>query len=98
MLKRFKQALVESFVGAIALGWLLAESVIHFVGIFAAPLAVWASRKEYLALTDKIPQGIPFYAAGPELVRCVFLLLIWFLLLRWLYLQPVEQNKPESGM
>lgn len=38
MLNRLKRTLVESFVGAIALGYLLAQTILHFVNIFASPV------------------------------------------------------------
>ena len=38
MLERFKRALVESFIGAIGLGYLLAQGILHFVNIFASPV------------------------------------------------------------
>ena len=39
MFERLKQSVVESQVGAIALGWLLAQSLVHFASIFTAPVA-----------------------------------------------------------
>jgi len=52
MFKRLKRALVESFVGAIALGWLFAQGIIHFVGVFSSPVAAWIRRNEYRGLPD----------------------------------------------
>jgi len=40
---RLKQALIESYVGAIALGYLFAQGILHFVTIFASPVAGWLS-------------------------------------------------------
>jgi hypothetical protein len=39
MFERLKQSVVESYVGAIALGCLLAQSLVHFASIFTAPVA-----------------------------------------------------------
>jgi hypothetical protein len=47
MLNRFKQAVVDSFIGAIALGYVLAQVILLFVNIFASPVAGWVSRKQY---------------------------------------------------
>ena len=47
MLNRIKRALVESFVGAIALGYVLAQTIMHFVNIFASPIAGWVAQEEY---------------------------------------------------
>lgn len=95
MLRRFKRALVDSYVGAIALGYLLAETVLHFCYIFAAPVAGWVSRTEYRdPLGHKIlPQGFVLQEAIPELVRFVVLLVVWSLLTYWLY---VRREKPDT--
>lgn len=96
MFKRLKQTMVESYVGAIALGWLFAQGVLHFAYIFAAPVAGWASRRTYLSLGilgHSTPvQGLLFRDALPELARAFFLLLLWYLLLRWLYFKPVAKG------
>jgi hypothetical protein len=47
MFDRLKQALVESYVGAIVLGYLFAQGILHFVDIFTTPVAGWISRKQY---------------------------------------------------
>jgi hypothetical protein len=39
MFERLKQSVVESYAGAIALGWLLAQSLVHFTNMFTAPVA-----------------------------------------------------------
>jgi hypothetical protein len=51
MLDRIKGILVKSFVGAIGLGYLLAEAILTFVNIFASPIEGWLSRKEILDMT-----------------------------------------------
>jgi hypothetical protein len=97
MFDRLKQALVESFVGAIALGYLLAQGILHFVNIFASPVAGWISRKQYGGLapgTTSLP-GFSLQDALPELVRFVLLLLVWFVLLRWLYIRPLKEERSE---
>ena len=110
MLDRLRRVLVESYVGAIAMGWVLADCISHFVGIFSAPIAGWVSQKNYHDLTQKMtgPQltgslAFPFQDALPELVRTVLFLLIWYAVVRWLYykpfaptsLQPDADTKPD---
>lgn len=94
MLRRLKRTLVESFVGAIALGYLLAQTVLHFVNIFASPVVGWVSRKQYGGLAPKdfdLP-GFSFQDALPELARFLVLLLVWYVLVRWLYFKPAEKE------
>ena len=97
MFERLKRALVESYVGAIALGYLLAQAIMHFVGIFPAPVSAWAARKEYgeLMARSNAASGLPLQDAWPEMIRFFALLLIWYLLVRWLYFKPLKSDTPE---
>jgi hypothetical protein len=52
MFERLKQSVVESYVGAIALGWLLAQSPVYFANIFTAPVARSILRREYRGFTE----------------------------------------------
>ena len=98
MLDRTKRALVESYVGAIALGYLFAQAVLHFVNIFAAPIAGWISRKQYGGLVPgaTTAAGLPLEAALPELVRFFLLAVVWIVLIRWLYFTSLERGS--SGL
>jgi ABC-type sulfate transport system permease component len=97
MLDRLRSALVESFVGAIALGYLLAEVILGFVNIFGAPLGYWVSRNEFRGLEP--PTGMapvsPLEFAIPELVKFFLMLIVWYVLLRWLYLKPHTRQTTE---
>jgi fructose-specific phosphotransferase system IIC component len=92
MLERLKKALVESFVGAIGLGYLLATSISHLANIFASPIAGWVSRKEYGEMMPKVFQGFSYQEALPELARLVVILVVWYFLVRWLFFKPVEKE------
>jgi hypothetical protein len=97
MFERISRAMVESFVGAIALGWLFAQGILHFVNIFTAPVDGWLARNEYSGLAGHPAARFMFRDSLSELVRSFFLLLFWYILLRWLYFKPVgkETAKPE---
>jgi hypothetical protein len=87
MFKRPRSALVETFVGAVGLGYLLAQCVIHFVGTFTYPIAKWIARNEYRGVLPNgsaLP-GFVFRDALPEFGEFLLLLLVWYLLFRWLY-------------
>ena len=94
MLDRLNSALVDSYVGAVALGYLLAQCVLHFANVFANPVAGWITRGEYKdVVTHGMPMvGFTFKDGLPELVRFVLLLAVWFVLVRWLYLTPLKQG------
>ena len=88
MFDRLKMVLVETFIGAIALGYLFAEAILFFVNIFTASLAVWVARN------SPPPNPFPLEAALRPAVAFVVLLLVWFVLLRWLYFTPVKKEQP----
>ena len=100
MLERLKKALVTSFVGAIALGWLFSQGILHFAYVFSAPVAGWLARREYHEMADRATVSTSFSLrdALPELVRSFSLLLVAYLLLRWLYYKPLapETTEPSS--
>src|SRR5256885_4888493 len=87
MLERLRITLVKTYIGALALGSLLAQTVTHFINIFVMPIAGWVSRRQYRGFTDH-PMAVPGFTleeAIPELLRFICYLLIWFGLVRWLY-------------
>ena len=98
MLKRLRRALVKSFVGAIALGWIFADSISRLANMFASPVASWVARREYRDLAEHTMVGTAFSLqdALPDLVRCFALLVLGLLLLRWLYWKPLEEE-PRAG-
>ena len=99
MLERLKRGLVDNYIGAIALGWLLAQDIVHFVRIFSAPVAAWVSQNTYRAMTQKSTSAsdFPFQASFPELVKTFLLFGIWFVLFRWLYSKPLRGNSLEPA-
>lgn len=97
MLDPLRRALVESYVGAVGLGYSLAQLILHFVNIFASPVAGWLARKEYRGLTSNpSPTGFSLRDALPETVRFLFLLAAWFALLRWLYMPKKPATSTEA--
>src|SRR5260370_32724086 len=99
MSDRLKRDLVDSFIGAIAPGFLLAQCILLFVNIFAAPIAGWVSRNNYRAV---IPGGAAMASfslkdALPDLSRFVVLFLVWYLLVRWLYFTPPKTDASEPA-
>lgn len=107
MFPRLKKALVDSFVGAIAVGFLFAEGAQQIMSIFTAPFASWIELKEMHWL---LPQSTPepallFRSSLPHLAQALFLLAMSWVLLRWLYYPPrknqeqgraPEQRHPEQ--
>ena len=98
MLERLRKALVSSFVGAITLGWVFAQGILHFTYIFSAPIVGWLTRREYRGMVDRVNTGFSLHDALPELAKSVSLLLIGYFLLRWLYYKPLPlEAEPTNG-
>ena len=92
MFDRLKRVLVESFIGVVALGYLLAVITEYFVSVFSSPIAAWAGRNLYAGLVTRSAANmpVPLRAALSPATSFVFLLFIWYILLRWLYFSPVK--------
>ena len=95
MADRLKRVLVKSFIGAIALGYVLAEIMLYFVSVFTSPVAAWATRNFYSKLVPRTAAFSPLRAAASPTLAFVLLLLVWYLLLRWLYFTPLKDEEPE---
>jgi hypothetical protein len=97
MADRLKRVLVESFIGAIALGYVLAEVVFYFVNIFTSPFSAWATGSLYRAIAPGTAASSASYlrAAVSPAVAFVLLLLVWYLILRWLYFTPFKKEEPD---
>ena len=96
MLNRLRRVLVESFIGAIALGYLFAEGVLYFVNIFTAPVATWSTQKVFGGLLPRSAPAprLPLEVALPHVLGFLILSLAWYVLLRWLYLPLTTKSEP----
>jgi hypothetical protein len=99
MTERLRLVLVKSFVGTIAVGWIFAQGTLHLAYVFSAPIAGWLQRREYHGLVDHsaIPTGFSLRDALPELGRSLSLLLLGYLLLRWLFYKSLGPGSLDSG-
>ena len=100
MFKRLKSVLVESYVGAIALGYLLAQSVLYLVTVVAAPVTAWATEERYRTAMSRQMSWADL--AVPDLleplVKFILLLVFWYILIRWLYFKrPEKSGQPAPG-
>ena len=99
MLNRLKKSLVESYVGAIALGYLFADGIMRFAAVFSDPVSRWVMRGEFPGITDRSAASAAFFLkdALTELVTSFFLLLLGYILLRWLYFKPLAEKAPDAA-
>ena len=98
MFERLRRVLVESFVGAIALGWTFAQCIIYFANSLTAPIALRMLRDEFTTFkgADIASRTSPLLYVLPDLAKVFVLLLVWYFLLRWLYFKPLAKGTPES--
>jgi hypothetical protein len=84
-------------VGAIALGWLFAEGVTRFVGIFLEPISVLVAQRRYfeIAGAHSTSLGFPYLQAIVQALTAAAYLLVGYGLLRWLYYPPAEKQDQE---
>jgi hypothetical protein len=94
MLEQVRRILVDSFIAAIGLGYLLAQIILYFINIFTSPVSIWILRMILPAATAS--RRFPVEAALPQVIGFVLLLALWFVLLRWLYLTPRPTTHPEA--
>jgi hypothetical protein len=103
MFKKARKALVESFVGAIALGCVFAYGVFNLVDAVSVPFANWSS---VLYTVSVIGPGavrppaarFPWVIVAMPVYRGVGLLVIGYLLLRWLYYPAKQPAITASGV
>ncbi len=98
MLKKLRAVLVQSYVGAIGLGWLFAQGILHFTGIFSSPFASWLTRQRYRGLIEErgYPTDLSLKDSLPEALKSALILIVAYLLLRWLYYKPLPDAIPSS--
>jgi len=98
MLSSLRSAIVSSFVGTVAIGWIFAQAILHFAYVFSAPITSWLVRREYRNFMDRpaATMGISLQDSVPELIKSLALLLLGYLLLRWLYISPPAQRTLET--
>jgi len=78
---------------------MVAQGLLHFANTFAAPFAAWLTRREYkdLAMHADTGLGFTFQDALPEFIRSACILVIAYLLLRWLYYKPLEKMSVQDA-
>jgi hypothetical protein len=96
MFRRLKTALVDSFVGAIAAGYLLAEALENIGYAFAAPFSHWMSERalQLASYSTAERPSLSLSAGLTSLLLGSIYLLISLVLVRWLYFDYPRHQAP----
>jgi hypothetical protein len=94
MIERFRRTVVDSYVGAIALGYVLAQAILHLAGTASAPFEDWAFRRVAAGSRLHYPSHWLLLTSLSELTASFLLGLLWYLVFRWLYLRPSPKEPP----
>jgi hypothetical protein len=92
-----KAALRDSFVGAIAIGYLLGEGVEQIAIVLASPISQWVQIKGIRWFSPLMHESeVSLQGLVPRFFDGLFFILCGWVLLRWLY-YPAEMNAPSAA-
>ena len=94
MIERLRSILVESFVGAIGLGFLLSQMVAHFANTVAYSASNWLVQSS--SINGVLVRRFQAETIMVEFVRGIVLLLVGYLLLYWLYFPKSPREKQQD--
>ena len=96
MPKRLKKALVESYVGAIAIGWTIADSATELANALGTPITTAIRQHMVQQIVGVTPtrEPIDWKLSLPGIMSAIILLAVAYGLLRWLY-YPSPQEESE---
>ena len=94
MVERLRSILVESFVGAIGIGFLLSQMVGHFANTLAYSASNWLVQSS--SLNGVLVRRFQAETIIVEFVRGVVLLLVGYLLLYWLYFPKSAREEQDD--
>jgi hypothetical protein len=76
----------------------MAQGILAFVSIFTAPVGSWVTRNDFRTLGSSTTTfgGFPFQDALPRAAEFLLILLVWYVLFRWLYFKPWPSPDADS--
>lgn len=101
MFDRLKKALIDSYVGAIAIGWMIAQAAVQIASALATPILTSFRRNVASEVFGIRPsqEPIQWILVYPGLISAAILLALSYGLLKWLYFAeptPMEEE-PEAS-
>ena len=98
-MKRIREVLRNEYIGAIAIGVLLASAITGLIGALVQPVFFYLESKPRPSsvFATEPAQHFPWLTMISGLVPVALYFLVAYLLLRWLYLRPDVRAERESG-
>jgi multisubunit Na+/H+ antiporter MnhB subunit len=95
-MRRIREVLLNEYIGAIAIGFILAQVVAGIVSTVVTPIAFyWESRRRPANAFES--RAFSWESLLVPLVSVVLYLLAAYLLVHWLYLRPVEETVEKTN-
>ena len=96
-MRKIRQILLNEYIGAIAIGFLLAQTAGGLIGLVLNPLAFyWESRNSPHSVFGGDERSFGWHTLLIPLISVILHLLIAFLLLYWLYLRQAKGTGPQE--
>jgi hypothetical protein len=98
-MEKIRQVLLTESIGAVAIGFLLAQAVIAFVGAFVTTGEfLWMNRNASHSVFYNQPRTFSWAALIAPLVSAGLYSIAAYLLMRWLYMQPSTDMLSETAV
>lgn len=102
MIDRLKRALIDSYVGVVAIGWMISDAGVRIASAFSEPILTSFRHRLATETFGVRPSSAPidWQLVFPDLISAAILLAFSYGLLRWLYFAapPPVQDEPEPDV
>jgi hypothetical protein len=89
-MQRIREVLLNEYIGAITIGFILAQAVAGIISAVVQPIAFYWTSRQKSSIFDRA--AFPWDHLILSLVSAALYFLAAYLLLRWLYFQPSGQT------
>jgi H+/Cl- antiporter ClcA len=92
-MKRIREILLTQYIGAIAIGMMIAQALVGFVSLLVQPV-IWYQQTRSSRSVLESASPLPWSNLLPLALTVVLYVAVSYALLIWLY--PAEKNAPDS--
>lgn len=95
-MKKIREVLKNQYIGAVAIGVIIAFSIISFIStVLQTVIVYWESRHRASSVFAPNPE-FPWANLIAGIIPVVLYLLVAYILMRWLYYEPAPPTVRES--